>query len=490
MQVPSPTNNRNRVEEKMASQNFRKLFVFSTSLFFLLFAYVAPIEAASPPPAYHPPPRVVIPPHPPAHTPPVHESPVFVPPAHEPFGQRPSDLGVHPDIPELGLKIHPDPTGNKYNAKESPGEKYWTKITEKFGVVHSVSKATIFIQSHDGILYLTTNFVRRGFGDAPVFLLKPDDLLNDVLIERKINALTGGLKLSETSVLKIFLDKDVNSSEFKSIFNNGDQSLRINNSELRHAEVYIEGGDAIPLVRIDRVKPPPRWAAKFNECCVRTGIPPDWVGWQKLSEIPFDKERVQIVSLFADSETSHMLGSLDSSRNIRKPSEIVGDPIEALRTLIESGSASSPVIIIGHVEDGSFKVEGKGGFSVPIDSILEIINEAGRPVFLIGCYTVEHMASRPQVRDFAGMANELYPREIVPRIMSAQKSSSNLQEFIKKISSEESQVWIGKDFIKSTSNNSVISVRAAISKPMSNGIMSIVGTLRMYIPCKLFGRCA
>jgi hypothetical protein len=185
-----------------------------------------------------------------------------------------------------------------------------------------------------------------------------------------------------------------------------------------------------------------------------------------------------------------MLGSLDPSRNIRKPSEIVGDPIEALRTLIVLGDASSPVIIIGHVEDASFKVEGKGGFSVPIDSLLDVINKTGRPVFLVGCYTVEHMASRPQVRDFAGMANELYPREIVPRIISAQKSSSNLQEFIEKISSKQSQVWIGRDFIKTTDNNSVISVRASISKPMPNGLMSIVGTLRIYIPCKLFGRCA
>jgi hypothetical protein len=400
------------------------------------------------------------------------------------------DLGVRSAVPDLELKFYTDPAGSKYNAKESPGEKYWTKITEKFGVAHSVGKATIFIQSHEGVLYLTTNFVRPGFGDAPVFFLKPKDLLNEVLIQRRINALTGGLKLSETNVLKIFLDQDVNSSEFEGVFNNGDQSLRINNSELRYAEVYVKGAKPIPLVRIDRAKPPPRWAAKFNDCCVRTGIPPDWAGWQRLSKIPFDKERVQIVSLFADSETSNMLGSLDPSRNIRKPSEIVGDPIEALRTLIVLGDASSPVIIIGHVEDASFKVEGKGGFSVPIDSILDLINKTGRPVFLVGCYTVEHMASRPQVRDFAGMANELYPREIVPRIISAQKSSSNLQEFIEKISSKESQVWIGRDFIKTTDNNSVISVRASISKPMPNGLMSIVGTLRIYIPCKLFGRCA
>ena len=433
-------------------------------------------------PAFHPPPHVTSVPHM-EHVPPPHIS-----------ESGPSEWREHDIFAPKKAVIDSLPGGasheSKYNAEGTPGERYWKRMTTKFGAVNQVAKATIFIQSFEGTLYLTTNYVRSGSVDAPVFFMKPEDLLNDSFMQHKIDQLMGGSQLADTTMLKIFLDKDVDSTDFNSIFNKSDQSLRINNSKLRHAEIYIKDDQAISLIRIDRPAPPPRWAAKFNECCVRTGIPPDWVGWHKLGEIPFDKERVQIISLFADSETSDRLGSLDPKSNIRKPSEIQGDPVVALKSLIESGDASSPVLIIGHVEGASFKVEGRNGFSVPINAILKIIQETGRPVFLVGCYTLEYMASKSGMKDFAGIANEFYPREIVPKIINSQKNSSNLKEFIENISGEGSQVWVSNDFIKAVNNNSVIAVRGAISKPMPNGLTSIVGILRLYIPCRMFGRCA
>jgi hypothetical protein len=367
---------------------------------------------------------------------------------------------------------------------------YWESITASYGkATTTMAEAYLFLQIFNGHIYLTTNYLPVGAAEAPVTFLKVSDLSNPARIEAETMALFGRNIKTDGAKFKILLDKSTDSPEFAQIFNHTEQSLRINTSLFRHAELYLNGNStAIPLVRIDRPSPPPRWAAKLNECCVRTGIPPDWIGWARLGSIPFRRDKAQIVSLFADTETGAQLGSIDPSRNVRMPAEVSNDPIGALKAMLSAGDSTAPLIVIGHVEEGAFKVEGVGGFSVPLESIVTLAREAGRPVVLLGCYTQDHMLARSKRKDYAGTLNSLYPRDVVPHLLRTMERATNLRDFTEMLSNSNMQIYISEGFIQAATKNPGVQT-ADLYKPTNTGTRSIVGVFKLFLPCAMFGGC-
>jgi hypothetical protein len=391
------------------------------------------------------------------------------------FGERPKEL--HRFDNELST--------------HTPAElAYWNNLKVLGEVTSDISKAYVVLQSHNNEVYLTSNYVRSPSQAPHVTVLKISDLSDSARIESAIKKILGDENISENTVLKIFLDKDVESSEFKNIFSKEDQSLRINTDSFRYAELYVKGSASVlPLVRIDRPFPPPRWATRFNKCCVRSGVPPDWAAWGRLEQIPFHRKDVQIVSLELNSNVKHMLRDMNPQKNIRSAEELSSDPLAAIQELIRSGDPLSPIIIIGHVVDGNFQIQSDGTL-IPFDALARSAQEANRPLFMMGCYTAEHFMAHPEVREYIGTANRLYAEDVVARLLVSIKKSSNMREFTENVSDEHVQIWISKNFLKIVNSGNAVTLRAPIYKPFMNGVKSIVGFLYMYIPCKLGGACS
>jgi hypothetical protein len=351
------------------------------------------------------------------------------------------------------------------------------------------------VRVFDTGVVLTTNYLQNGYNDAPVLVLKHEDLNNAEVFSDSVAKLTGSTKPVDATKLKIVLDKDPSSPEFANLFNKDEQTFRISTASFSHAELYLKDSPSVfALERIDRPKPPPRWAAKLNDCCVKTGVPPDIDGWATFGKVPFNRRNAQVVSLFSDSKTSDMLSSLKGSQHLRGPREIKGDPLEVIRQLVESGDSSAPVVVIGHTEGSAFRVEGSGGYTVSFEALTQIAKNANRPIFFLGCYTAEHfsaMAGKPYIRDYppVGTLHALYPREIVPKILTALNEASSMRDFTERLSDKTLDIWVSNNFLRNVNDGAAKTVRAPIYKRLQDGSKSIVGFLFIYIPCGLFGAC-
>ncbi len=399
-------------------------------------------------------------------------------------------------IPEAAREFHAGKFGTAGERDLFPSERthaeraYWNRIKALGGATSDIAQAYVVLQTYLGDVYLTTNYVRPPSTVPQVITLKVADLGDAGKIEAAIKTLIGDAAIADSTILKVFLDKDVDSPEFQHIFNKDDQSLRINTSSFRHAELYVHGAELVfPLVRIDRPAPPPRWATRFNECCVRGGVPPDWVAWHKFGQIPFHRGDIQIVSLELNSKVKDMLGTLGTRHHIRSADELPSNPLAHILDLIHRGDPQSPVILVGHVVDRHFQIQSTGEL-LPFEAITQAARDANRPLFMLGCYTAEYFASHPEIRDYAGTTNRLYAEEVVPRLLNAIKNSSNMREFTENISEENVQIWISNNFLRSVHEGNAVTVRAPIYKPLLNKFKSIVGFLYMYIPCRLGGACS
>lgn len=393
-------------------------------------------------------------------------------------------------------KRPPQFAGTTHNAEGSRRSAFWKSITASLGsATTDISSAYVLVRVFDTGVVLTTNYLQNGYNDAPVLVLKHEDLNNAEVFSDSVAKLTGSTKPVDATKLKIVLDKDPSSPEFANLFNKDEQTFRISTASFSHAELYLKDSPSVfALERIDRPKPPPRWAAKLNDCCVKTGVPPDIDGWATFGKVPFNRRNAQVVSLFSDSKTSDMLSSLKGSQHLRGPREIKGDPLEVIRQLVESGDSSAPVVVIGHTEGSAFRVEGSGGYTVSFEALTQIAKNANRPIFFLGCYTAEHfsaMAGKPYIRDYppVGTLHALYPREIVPKILTALNEASSMRDFTERLSDKTLDIWVSNNFLRNVNDGAAKTVRAPIYKRLQDGSKSIVGFLFIYIPCGLFGAC-
>jgi len=217
------------------------------------------------------------------------------------------------------------------------------------------------------------------------------------------------------------------------------------------------------------------------------------IAWARLGKISLDRDKAQIISLFSDSKTSDLLAKLDISQHVRSPSELCGDPLGRIKSIIKSGSPGAPVIVVGHTEGAFFRVEGRDSFTVPFELLTQVARNVGRPIFFIGCYTAEHFASttgKPHSQDYSvGTLNLLHPREVVPRVLRSLDTSTSMRDFLEKLSDKNFEIWISSNFLRNVDGDSAKTVRAPIYKEMPDGTTSITGFIFMYIPCNTYGEC-
>lgn len=450
-----------------------------------------PLEAWAPPgrAPYRPPSRPTYQPPPSRPIEPVETQIYKVPPARK-----------VPDFNSDWSRLYrPMPATQRHNPLGSDARAFWTSTTTSLGkATTDIGSAFVLVRIFDDHVNLTTNFTQDGYSDAPVLSLKHADIANADAMQRAIRKLTGSAEPTETTQLKIVLDKDPNSSEFSALFNKEDQTFRINTGKFTRAELFLESRSLVYSVEvIDRPKPPPRWAAKLNKCCVKTGIPPDLDGWSQLGGVPFNRRGTQLLSLFTDTQTTELLAKFDKRKHVLDPADIQGDALESIRSLISKGDSSSPIIVVGHTEQSAFRVEGTNGFTVPFEALTQIARAANRPIFFIGCYTARHfeaMAGNPYIKDYqayppVGTLNSLHPREIAPKVLKAMAEATSMRDFTERLSDESLDIWVSNNFLRNTNDGTAKTVRAPLYQRMEDGRKSIVGFIFMYIPCGLFGAC-
>ncbi|MFB9127749.1 hypothetical protein E2553_30700 [Paraburkholderia dipogonis] len=387
----------------------------------------------------------------------------------------------------------PKPTGTASTQVESP----WHRITDSLGApTNSIQQAYVaLIVLVDGRGVLTTNYTQTGQTEAQTIILQNPELFQaDALVPHVARLLGPNVQVSDLPV-KIVLTQAIDSDQFNMIFDKKLQTFRIDMSNFRSAELYTKDGANVYLLeKVNRPKPPPRWMAKLNKCCVFTGIPPDFTGWNRLHDIPFKKDSARVISLFPDAATAKALKDIGDSKNIVHPDQIKTNPEVAIREAFASGDAGSPVVVIGHVAGGAFRVEGADGFDISFEMLTNLARDTGRPLFLIGCYTADQFqapVNGPANRDYAvGTVNLLYPREVAPKVVAALKSSSNVQALVEHMSDPALYLWISSDFLVNADSAGAKTLRAPIYKDTTDGKRSIVGFLFVYLPCKLLGACA
>ena len=288
--------------------------------------------------------------------------------------------------------------------------------------------------------------------------------------------------------MKIVVQGDLTSGQFKSVFNSQDHTFRLDTSTFEEAELYLKGDNrVISLEKYTPPKPPPKWYAKLNSCCVKSGIPPDTVGWKKLSAIPFNRKKSQFISLFADTKTSDALSSLSDRNNIRGPRELGPYPIARIKALVRAADGDSPIVFMGHTEGSAFRIEHGRGATVPFDVLHKIGRDANRPIILVGCHTDNHIAASEHLNDYPpiGTLNTLHPRMVASQIMKAHANASSLADFLSQISSPDMEIVVSNNFLERINNVEGTFVQATIYRRMLNNAKAIVGQVIMYIPCKL-----
>lgn len=391
--------------------------------------------------------------------------------------------------PDMGFKLR-----KSHFVGNPGGREVWESATQAFGAATSApSKAyVVLLVSAFGEVFATSNYLKSGFRDAPLLTLDPSDLLDSAAFSARVKELLDSSDVVEQATLKLVLDADVQSSALKNIFDLEQQSFRINTAEFRHAELFLKGSDSVfGLERIDRPNPPPRWAAKLNDCCVFTGVPPDFAGWDKLGTVPFDPRRAQVLSLFSDSTTGKALKKRGRPQDITHPSELTGEANDALTQLAHSQPPGTPLIVLGHSIGSVMRIEGQNPVDITFEHLTSIARQAQRPLLLLGCYSAEHF-SRPGVGSVdyaAGALNLLRPQEISATIVKAVETSRSFRELNEKLSSESLYIWMSSNFMRDVHDGTARTVRAPLYKKMANGLRSIVGFIFMYLPCTSGNGC-
>lgn len=380
------------------------------------------------------------------------------------------------------------PTRSHYTS-DTGSKEVWTATTRAFGdPTRTPTDAYIaLIVTESGEVVATTNYLKSGYDDAALIRLSSEDLLDSNKFATRITELLEKPDVVEQATLKLVVDADMNSPVLKTVFDFELQSFRINTAEFKHAELFLKDSDRVfGLEKIDRPNPPPRWAAKLNDCCVFTGVPPDFQGWDKLGAVPFEPRRAQVVSLFADSSTGTTLRQRGRPQDVTHPSQLLGEATDAIATIARSQPPGTPLVILGHTVGSLFRIEGIHATDVSFEFLTNIARDAKRPLVLLGCYSANHFSIPGTLsgRDLAtGALNLLRPQEISSQIVTALESSSNFREVSEKLSSQNLYIWMSTNFMRDVHDGTARTLRAPIYKRMSDGIRSIVGFLFMYLPC-------
>jgi hypothetical protein len=371
----------------------------------------------------------------------------------------------------------------------------WLNATKAYGApTTDPAKAyVLLLVAKSGDVFATTNYYKEAYFEPNVLKLEQGDLINGDTLASTVNSLLGSAEATRQATLKIVLEEPIDSPSMKSIFDTEKQSFKLNTTDFRHAELYMRGSDQVlGLERIDRPSPPPRWAAKLNDCCVFTGVPPDFSAWNKLSQVPFKSRDAQILSLFDDSTTGNVFKKRGGAHDISHPSELNSSGADAILSVIASRPPGTPLIVVGHTVGPVIRVEGKNQFDVSFEQLTLAAKDAGRPLILLGCYSADHFTQTgvASTRDHAsGALNLLRPQDVSQRVLSAMSTSKNFRELNERLSSENLYIWMSSNFMRDVHEGSARTVRAPLYKRMANGVWSIVGFIFLYLPCSGEGGC-
>lgn len=369
---------------------------------------------------------------------------------------------------------------------------HWDVVTQSLGAeTHTSDGSYVVVHAgRDGNAWMTTNLVRGTDSDRTFTALSPAELGDAVRLETRLQRMLGDHDPGATVTLKVLLEGSLadDATRTEAIKLLGMATKRFRFAEL----VEVSTGRASALELVDLEIGQSHWLGRLNTCCAYDGIPPDVASWRNLASVPFNRSTMQVVSLFPDYTAQQRLKGSGLNIAITHPENINGDVGQALKQVFASGAPGSPVIVIGHVKNGDFVIETGNGTAISLATVSDMAGQAGRPVYLMGCYTAEHyLLQPPQSRPSLGFPistlSVLHPRELVDRLVAASLNSKSLQDFTQLMSNESLYVYLPSKFL-TTLPDQRRSLRARIVSVTQGGVRAVTAFFRVDLPC-LFGHC-
>lgn len=377
--------------------------------------------------------------------------------------------------------------------KVIPLDEELTKIAQESASLTSVvdniatktvilSEAFLIIELNEKAqLKITTNYV-KDLSSSPIVLEAGEFSFESL---NQLDGIAGAMKkltgVADNSVVKRVKISIKNKKEIVKVFDPKNGLLKSMN-EFSEALVVLPEGKILELENFGS-SAWPRWSIKMNKCCVYTGIPPNTVEWKRLKNVPLDKNNTQVLSLFSDTKTEIALNKNKGSRDITHPNQINGEPLSEIKSLILQGKSGDPLIIIGHIEGESIKVEGGQGFEIRLYEIAKLAYRAKRPIFFIGCNTsqVDGLASGSVTT-----LNYIFPRKIASDIRTAIQRATNMQDFVERISSKNAKILMPANLLGVGSrrySNMLNSNMLILSK--QHGSVVLYAGLHIFLPFDL-----
>jgi hypothetical protein len=195
---------------------------------------------------------------------------------------------------------------------------------------------------------------------------------------------------------------------------------------------------ALPALPIyPKGSPPPAWVVRAHGCCLYVRPPTRATGlMDRLGAAQFNRANVTFASLVVDSATEKAIAGSGLARVAHPLNLGHGDIHAQLEALVEKSSGRT-LIVLGHVENGSFVVENANGAVVARVKIEELNRMAkAHHVSLIeaGCNTASEALHDPAL---VSVANKFRSTEAVALLDHAINGSGNYADFLDKLSSSQ-----------------------------------------------------
>jgi hypothetical protein len=239
--------------------------------------------------------------------------------------------------------------------------------------------------------------------------------------------------------------------------------------------------------RFDLLRPPPRWFAEVEKCCLFSRRPPRFAAFRALKQQSFRSQDVQIVSFYSDSKTEAALDGLSATVALRSPGQIAENNAEAHLERIFSAANNKAIIVIGHVEKGStFVAENESGkelFRIEVAKIQELSDKFNVNLILLGCFT--EAALQSNAGSAIGSPEALSPIRVVEQLSNALSKSGNWLDFLHNLSAADLHLVAGDTFMKRMAHREVDAANISILRGASGATKEWVGEIWLRFKCRI-----
>lgn len=312
---------------------------------------------------------------------------------------------------------------------------------------HDISKLAIYVEvDPNGGFYFHSNFISEGH-DNPT-KIGGEPTLDTIEWAAQNLVWTSSPTPSEREQVqssinlpgKIYIDKRV----FKE---DGTSDLNLDGIS-EFTIIDRESQSSIAGILIKRDAPPPILAERIAGCCLN-GRP---IGKGSmlalaLTSLKSSPKDTRIISLVADSATVNTVNEVGLSKKATMVSGDASSSMDQIREAFEQ-QAGKQLVVLGHVESGSFVVRDSSGnqvTSVAIQDLRSLAAENNVLLIEIGCNTAS-VGDASSAAD-AGVLTRFNTVEAVQKLSKAVEAN-NLSEFFERLADEDLKVVVQSEAVE------------------------------------------